>query len=451
MNENSGSMKRNMGVLSGLGILVGYVIGASIFVTPGVLAISTGPYVWLSYFIAGIPAFTLCFVYAQISTLVPVSGAIYVFSSLTITNRGGYLYSIFTATDFIFSTPLMAITMATYLKVFIPGLNITIAALVIMLLTFGLNFFGNRVGAKVQSFAILFLAVVILIFTFGGVIKADWGNFTPAFPNGISPIVAGVLSCYYSFAGFNILTEMSGEIKNPSKNVPRILFLGFSIIMLLYVGICVALVALVPYTDLGMGEPVVFAATKIFNSGWFGTVLALAAICGCWTTLNASFLGLPRILMQLGRSKFLPKIYTKINRFGVPIVALSTFMGLILIAFFISDSVLFLIDMGSLFLMLVAILICIGSLRIKKCMHEEYLNASYKLKGAFYYIWPIFTLIGTGYFLIDYLIKNPAILFSALIFIGVMLLIYTLRKNTLKKQGIDMDEEMQRVLTETEE
>lgn len=448
--ENNGTMKRNIGVLSGLGILVGYVIGASIFVTPGTLAESTGPHVWLAYFIAGIPAFTLCFVYAQLGTLVPVSGAIYVFSSLTITNRGGYLYSIFTATELIFSTPLMAITMATYLQVFIPDLNITISALVIMLLTFGLNFFGNRVGGQVQNFAILFLAIVVLIFTFGGVIKADWSHFTPAFPNGVSPILAGVLSCYYSFAGFNILTEMSGEIKNPSKNIPRILFLGFSIVMLLYVGTCVSLVALVPYTELGIGEPVVFAATKIFNSGWFGTFLALAAICGCWTTLNASFLGLPRTLMQLGRSKFLPKIYTKLNRFGVPIVSLSTFMCLALVAFFISDNVLFLIDMGSLFLMLVAILVCIGSLRIKKCMHEEYLNASYKLKGAFYYIWPILTLLGTGYFLADYLIRNPIILLSATIFIGIMLLIYTLRKNTLKKQGIDMDKEMQKVLTESE-
>ena len=83
-------------------------------------------------------------------------------------------------------------------------------------------------------------------------------------------------------------------------------------------------------------------------------------------------------------------------------------------------------------------------------MHEEYLNASYKLKGAFYYIWPILTLLGTGYFLADYLIRNPIILLSATIFIGIMLLIYTLRKNTLKKQGIDMDKEMQKVLTESE-
>ena len=46
-NQDNGDMKRTIGLLSGVGILVGYVIGASIFITPGTLASQNGPSVWL--------------------------------------------------------------------------------------------------------------------------------------------------------------------------------------------------------------------------------------------------------------------------------------------------------------------------------------------------------------------------------------------------------------------
>ena len=448
MNENNDKMKRNVSLISGLGIIVGYVIGASIFVTPGALASTAGPSVWLSYFIAGLLAFTICFVYSQIGTLVPVSGSIYIFSSLTTTEYGGFLYSLFNAIIFIFGTPLMAITAATYLQVFFPIINITVTAMVILVLTFIVNIFGNKVSGKMQIFGILFLISVITIFSLGGIIKADWTHFNPAFPNGVKPILVGVMSCYYSFTGFNILTEMAGEIKNPNKNIPRIIFLGFLIVMFLYIGTCVGMVALVPAPELGVGAPMVYAASQVFNGTWFGTVLAIAAICGAWTTLNACFLGLPRTFYQLGKSGFLPASFAKLNKHGVPIISLITFAVIVAVSLILNKGILYLINMTSLFFMLIAILLSIGSLRSKITMSEEYNAAGYKLKGIWYYLWPVITIVSTGYFLIDFLTADFKTLIMTLIVTAIGLIVYRVRKKVLEDKGINMVEKMREVLSE---
>lgn len=449
MNNNSNTMKRTISLLSGVGILVGYVIGASIFVTPGTLASTAGPSVWLAYVIAGLLAFTICFIFSQIGSLCPVSGAIYIFSSLTTTEYGGFLYTLWNSIIFIFGTPLMAITAATYLQVFLPDINISITAMILLVLTFLLNILGNKISGSIQTFAIFFLMAIIVVFAFGGILKADWSHFTPAFPYGFEPIWAGVLSCYYSFTGFNILTEMSGEVKNPNKNLPRIIFLGFAIVMILYVGTCVGMVALVPATDLGVGEPMVYAASKVFNGSWFGTALAIAAICGSWTTLNACFLGLPRSFYQLGKSGLLPKSFAKLNKYGVPIVSLIAFTIIVAISLIFNKGILFLINMTSLFFMLIAILLSIGSLRVKSTMAQEYELAGYKLKGLSYYFWPIITIISTGYFLIDFLVGDIQTLIMTVIVTILGIFVYNLRKKSLKKQGIDMIENMKNVLKES--
>lgn len=440
MSDNK--MQRTIGVLTGLGILIGYVVGSSIFVTPGVLAATAGPSVWLAYTIAGILAFTICFVYAQIGTLVPVSGGIYIFSTITTTEYGGILYTLWNAACFLTGTPLMAITAATYLQVFFPSWDVQITALVILVLTFVMNIFGNILSSFLQTALLIVLIVIILIFGLGGITHADWSHFTPAFPVGVEPILLGVLTCYYSFTGFNILTEMAGEVKEPTKNIPRIVFLGFAIIMLMYILVCVGLVALKPASELGVGAPMVYAANAIFSGGWFGTAVAIAAICGAWTTVNACFLGLTRSFYQLGKSNVFPSVFAKLNKFGAPIYSLILFMILVSCTLFITDSITLLINTTSLFFMLIAVLLAIGSLRIRLTMGNLYDNAGYKLRGLQYYFWPAAAILSTGYFMVNFLIKNTNTLVMTVGVSAVGIIAYILRRNALKKQGIDIVEKM---------
>ncbi len=439
-NLENNQLKRSIGFLPGIAILVGFVIGASIFIVPGGMASKIGPGVWLSYAIAGLLAFTVCFVYAQIGSVLPVSGANYNVCSLTMGGYGGFLYIWFYTFVVLFLCPAMALGVANYLTVFFPGLNLMATAVGIVVLTGLMNLMSTALSARIQTFAIAFVTLVIVIFGAGGLLNANWSNFVPMFPVGVGPVVAAVLTCYFSFTGFNALTEMSGEIINPGKNIPRIVFTGFAIIMVLYIGVCVALVALVPAPELGIGAPMVHAAASIFNGTWFGTALALAAICGAWTTLNVSIMSLSRDFYTLGKSGILPTQFTKVNRHAAPHIAIATAVVIAVVTVVVSQEILKFINLSSIFFMLVAIQVSVASLRFKTHLKEQYEKAEFKLKGPWYYIWPILTIVTTGYFLLDFLIKNRTELILAIGCIIVSYVIYYWRRKSLEKNGIIIDE-----------
>ncbi|MDX9887841.1 MAG: APC family permease [Anaerovoracaceae bacterium] len=446
MSESSG-LKRSIGLLPGLAILVGFVVGASIFVVPGELAAEIGPAVWLAYLIAGGLALTVCFVYAQIGSIIPASGANYIFCTYTLGGYGGFLYMTFYLFVIVFLCPAMALGIGNYLVVFIPQLNIMLTAVMAMVVTGIINLLPTSFSSKIQTLAFAFVLLVVVLFGTGGIMNANWSNFVPMFPYGVGPVVATVLTCYFSFTGFNALTEMSGEIKDPGKNIPRIVFLGFTVIMLLYGGVCVGLVALIPAPELGVGAPMVLAAGQVFSGEWFGSALAIAAILGAWTSLNISIMSLSRDLYTLGKTRILPRLFTKTNKSMTPYIAVvvATIIGVGTIL--VSQEIMGFINMSSVFFMLVAIIVSVGSLRIKIMLPDRYENAEYKLRGIWYYVWPVLAIGTTGYFLVDFLLKNQKDALFTIISVAVAVGIYYLRKKSLIKNNIDIQKLLTEMLT----
>ena len=86
------SLHRTVDLKSAVFILIGFVVGATIFVLPGSLAVEAGPAVFLSYLFAGIPGVFACFVMAQVGGAFPTSGASYVIISNVLSPYWGFIY-----------------------------------------------------------------------------------------------------------------------------------------------------------------------------------------------------------------------------------------------------------------------------------------------------------------------------------------------------------------------
>ena len=84
-------LERSIGLGGATATLVGYVVGASIFILPGELAASTGPAIFLSFLLASIPALLSCFVTAQIGCVYPVSGGPYIAASRNLSPFAGII------------------------------------------------------------------------------------------------------------------------------------------------------------------------------------------------------------------------------------------------------------------------------------------------------------------------------------------------------------------------
>ena len=135
-------LERSIGLGGAAATLVGYVVGASIFILPGELAASTGPAIFLSFLLASIPALLSCFVTAQIGCVYPVSGGPYIAASRNLSPFAGFMLVWSLMLGATIGIPLIAYGFADYLAFFIPGVPQMVVALGIVasLISFGALF-----------------------------------------------------------------------------------------------------------------------------------------------------------------------------------------------------------------------------------------------------------------------------------------------------------------------
>lgn len=439
--------KRTIGFMTATAMLIGTVIGASVFIVPGALAAEIGPAVWLTYLVGGFLILFAAVMFAQIGSVMPVSAANYRITAATVSGTWGFLYIWVFGIANIFLIPIMALTAAEYLGVFHPSLNSMPVAIGIVVFTGIINIIGLRTALSIQNLLVVILIIILAVFATGGLASADWSNFTPMFPVGVGPVIAGAVSTYYAFAGMNVVIELSGEMKNPSKSTFRMIMVGLITILVLYIGVALAAVALVPPADLGVEAPIAFAALTVFPN-WFGGVIAVGAVAACWTTLNAVMAALGRQLFGLSRSNILPGALAKLNKGGTPYVSMIslTVVGVLITLF--SEDVMKFVNLSGTYLLLTSITIAVSSLRIRKKLPDMYHQVEFKLRGFWYYFWPIGAIVTGAFFLVLAVMDDPGMSLLSFLLIPAGLGIYLWRANIVKRQGVSVEQRLAQAIAE---
>lgn len=440
-------MKRTMGLPSAIAMLVGGVIGASVFIVPGQLAAEIGPAVWLSYLIGcGLALFT-AMMFAQIGTVMPVAAANYRFSVATVNGGWGFLYIWLFVLSSVFLIPIMSLTVAQYLGVFHPALNSLPVAVAVVIITGGLNMFGISASTRFQNVLVIGFLTIIAIFATGGFFNANWENFTPMFPQGAMPVVIGAVATYYAFAGVNTVIELAGEIRNPGRNIIRMVLIGLAFIFVTYIAVAVAAVALVEPAKLGVDAPISFAAEGAFPS-WFSGLIALAAVAASWTTLNAVMAAMSRQVYALSRSRIFPRSWARVNRANAPYraVIVVTVVGIIITLF--NADVMRFINLSSTYLLATAIVLAISSLRLKRRLPEAYASAEFKLRGIWYYFWPIGVIVTSAYFLYLAISDDPFMSAVSGVLVPVGIGLYYWRAIVLRRKGVIVEQLVSETIAE---
>lgn len=437
--EKTQGLKRSLGLFSSVSMLTGCVVGASIFIVPGNLAASIGPSAWISYLLGATLIGFACFMFAQVGSVLPVPGANYVLCSKTISGLWGFLYIWVYFIAIVWLFPIMALTAAEYIGVIFPGVNQMALALGIIVFTGALNMFGADLSAAVQNGMVVLLITAVVIFSGGGVINADWNNFTPMFPKGIMPVFVGAISTYYAYAGFNNIIELSGEIKNPGRNIPLTVWISFGLIVIMYMGMVFALVGLIPPSEMPANAPAVAAAALIFPS-WFSVFIALAAVAACWSTLNTVMVAMSRDLYTLAKGRVFPDFLGKINKHSVPYNSLLVLTIVALLFTIFATSVMKFVNISGTYLLATSMVVAIASLKIKEKLPEQYEAAAYKLKGLSYKFWPWAVIISSIFFMILAFRDDIVMSTASFLLIPLGLLWYNSRKKSLEKQGVSIDD-----------
>ncbi|MEM8562000.1 MAG: APC family permease [Pseudomonadota bacterium] len=415
---NDSSLPRTIELHGAVFLVIGYVVGATIFILPGSLAEQVGPSVYLAYLFAAIPAVFACFVMALIGSAVPRSGSIYLMIRDVLSPVLGFMYLWLMVSLSAVVIPLVATGFADYFSLFGSGIDRTTVALAVVVLVMALNYFGMVIASGLQNILVIGFVLALLVFIFGGLVYGEAERLTPMFPKGFSPIVVAATAAYFSYAGVFVIAEVAGEIKEPSKNIPRAIFLSFAVIILLYTLVPMALSSILEWQSLGSTPVAVVTAARQVWPDWTANFIFAGALLAAFTSINGILMGLSRDFFMGAQSGIFPTYFGRVHpRFGTPSRAVFALGALSLAGVAMSGSVVQYAQIAVMGLMIVQIITGVALLKLPSKLPEVYAVSSFKLSPVLLAFVALAYIGFSLLFLLLLVLEQPGVVIPGVIFL----------------------------------
>ena len=415
------SMKRTLGAFNVTLIGIGAIIGAGIFATVGSAAAGdllagrpgAGPSLMLSFAITAVVCGFTALCYAELASMVPISGSAYTYSYATMGELIAWIIGWDLIIEYAIGNVAVAISWAEYFHKLLLNLGIPfphwlaadyrsamilarenpaeyaqlfgsapeifgvplivnflafgIVALITIVLVWGIresaNFNAGMVAIKIL--VLIFFVGTALYFVSPSQMAANWRPFQP---QGWGGTFAGAALVFFAYIGFDAVSTVAEETKNPARDLPIGIIASLIVCTIFYIIVAAVFTGLIPFPALqkvsssGQAEALTMALDYVAPAGVTlpQTIVAFGSVVAHTAVLLVFQLGQPRIFMSMARDGLLPSVFASIHpRFKTPHVTTiltGVFVGGI--AMFANiESMLNLTNIGTLFAFR---LVCIG-------------------------------------------------------------------------------------------
>jgi len=330
MSAPNPSLRRAMTMRYAVALYMSSVLGSGVLVLPGLAAQIAGPASLVAWVALSIISYPLAYTFASLSARRPESGGVYSFARESLgpgaANAVGWLFILWYVTG----APVVTVIAASYLAYALP-LTRTEIFLIAGLLTLGaflVNYRGIVVSSRVQLAVIVAIVGLLITAVFASAPSVNPANFTPFFPNGYIPIGVGAALIFWSYLGYENVSNVAEEFKNPEKDFHRSILFSVIVIGLLYISVAVATVGTRAYAAGGSVAP--FAVMLSNALGIYGAVgTAILAVIIIFGTMNAYTTGISRVIYATAKDRGLPGLLDHINsKTQVPDRSLMLLLGL---------------------------------------------------------------------------------------------------------------------------
>lgn len=392
---------------------LGTMIGGGIFTTIGTGVKGAGPAVIISYLLAGLTSFFAALCYAELGAMVPVAGSAYTYAYATL----GKLFAWIIGFALIFEYGISAAPVAQQFSAAVQdifksiGLALpdwaqqsnlivngpwwlpaswdfahsqcdVVGAVFVLGLSVLLSV-GIRESATANNIFVVLKISALVVFVIAGLFlfhaanlhnfnPVGWGKLSPfggqadysstAQPYGIIAIGAYV---FFSYIGFDTATTTAEECKRPQYDVPVGVIGALAIGTLIYCATAIVLVAAVPWNQVPIKNPLVYALAPL-HMPWLNWVITMGVLAGTTSVALSSLLGQSRIFYVMARDGMLPPVVAKIHpRFKTPLnTTLTTGIIVAILTMIVPlNNLLNLVNIGTLIAFTV---VCSGVLYLRK-------------------------------------------------------------------------------------
>ncbi len=321
------------------------MIGTGVFTSLGfqLLEIRSGFVLLALWAVGGVVALCGAMTYAELGAALPRSGGEYNFLSRIYHPLAGFVSGWVSATiGFAAPTALAAMTFAAYAGSAFPeplpqALKTAMAAALVLALTAVHSISRRQSGGLQAAFTVLKVAAIV-VFCIVAVLVVDIPQpvaFLPATGDAAlmtsGAFAVSLIYVSYAYTGWNAATYLSSELEQPQRTLPRILFTGTAVVTVLYVALNAVFLKVAPM-DAMAGEVEVGSIAAQFAFGdvggrFAGLALSLLLI----STVSAMTLAGPRVLLVIGEDFRPLRLLARVNRDGLPYVAIMTQSALTLV------------------------------------------------------------------------------------------------------------------------
>ena len=406
--------------------VVNMVVGAGIFVMPGLVAAVIGPAAIFAYLICSVTVALVFLCFAEVGSRVSRSGGAYAYVEEAFGPFVGFIASILFWFGFsALADAAITVIMVDSIAIVVPilGESIPRAVFIIALLTFlaAVNIRGVKAGVRFYIFITLAKLVPLLLLVGAGlfVINIEYLAI-PEWPSAAS-IGASTILLFYAFNGAESALNASGEIQNPSKTVPLGLLLGLGGVLLLYVGLqTVAQGVLGPELANDTEAPLVAVATAVFGD-WGGKMLIAGVVISIYSNLSGDMLGGPRVVFASSLDNNLPRFLGKVHpKYKTPHIAI-IFFAVVIGVFALSGTFKYLAVVATGSLLLVDLGVILAVLRLRQ---RDGLPKDGEFRLPFGPVIPLLSCAIVGWLLLQVPLNEAATIVTL---VGACAVIYAIR------------------------
>jgi len=360
-----GELKRTLSAFNLVSLGIGCIIGTGIFVLTGRAAAGfAGPGIMISFVITGALCAFVALCYAELASVLPVSGSAYSYSYASMGEITAWVMGLLLVLEYGLAASTVAVGWSGYLVSLLKDIGIHLApsltaapgvavkhggevvaygvanvpAILAILAVTALLVIGVSESATANNIVVVIKLTVVIAFIAIGFFFVDPQNWSPLVPDEIPPpppgtprglgadiwralvdvvtaqntsrygiggLISGAATIFFAYIGFEAVSTAGAEARNPSRDMPIGILGSLLICTILYILTSAVLVGIVPYADLDDPAPIAKAVNQI-GLPWFAVLVKIGAIAGLSSVMLVLLYGQTRIFYTMARDGLLP-------------------------------------------------------------------------------------------------------------------------------------------------